>query len=78
MKYKNKGIFIIAGIFFIVAFVIFLESKKNSMFSEKIIAEISNQLGEDLESFFMPLQKDLDEVKNGQAMRTFRLRMRLP
>ncbi len=62
MKFKVKYIFVISGIIFFILVVAFLESKKESLFSENIIAEVSEQVGEDIDGFFMPMQKDFREV----------------
>ena len=62
MKNQTKWISItILGVISILL-ILFLQSKKNSLFSEEIIANVSTHLGKDLEGFFKPIGADLAEI----------------
>ncbi len=46
----------------ITLIILYVRSKQNSLFSEKIIVNVSTQLGKDLEVFFKPIGADFIEV----------------
>lgn len=62
MKNQTKWISIAVLGIIIILLILLVKSKKNSLFSEEIIANISTQLGKDLEVFFKPIGADFAEI----------------
>ncbi len=62
MNNQTKWISIAVLGIIITLIILFVRSKQDSLFSEKIIANISTQLGKDLVFFFKPIGADFIEV----------------